>query len=302
MSKLIKLLWLRMNGANRTLLFPVTLGGLFFLCFGLPFILLNGCQLSGPKLSENQSIESAPGKLGPEVFPESFRIGSGSPFFSVKDGDVLNPSLSNDFLLITWVRLNQMPRLGKRTILFSKFDVQGPGRPGYAVALFRDSNGVRPMVFWQSSKKPGRWLSFAEMRFRPQHWMMLALSFHDHKYLGLHGALIVDGEEPSVELYGGYEFNSTALPDAKSDFRIGSISENSFRGQVGAVLAMQRAELTADLREILSDALRYPLRLPGSVRERDLLFWCLDGTRDLGPGKLEVVPQRRKGLLGTQGL
>ncbi len=275
----------------------MTLGALFLICFGLPFFLLNGCQL-GPSMGEGiEELAPRSEKLGPEVFQETYRIGVGSAFYSVNDGVALNPSSSDDFLLITWFKLQQMPRLGKRTILLSKFDEESPGRPGYAIALFRDSNGVRPMIFWQSSERGGRWLSFAEMRFRSQHWLMLALSFHDQKYLGLHGTLVVKGEQSVVELLGGYEFDEPTLPDAETSFRIGSVSENSFRGQIGAVTVLRRERLTDDLRDILEDAVKSPLELPGAVSKGEVQFWSLDGAKDLGPLKLEIISESRRSLL-----
>lgn len=261
------------------------------LCFWVPFFALTGGRVldSIPTETGAKNGSKKGDKSGPEVFHESFRMRPRNLYYSVQDGGLLNPKEGEDSLLVVWFKLHRMPRLGRRTILVSKFDVDHPRRPGYAIALFRDANGIRPTIFWQASKQRGRWISFAEMEFLTQHWIMLALSFHENEYLGLHGAIILDQKRPEVQLLGGHQLRALTIPDAKSDFMVGALSDRQFRGQIGAVMVVQRKKLAEELLSIVADIVRAPTVLPAAISKQDLTFWSLDGATDLSKNKLAIV-------------
>ncbi|RIL05519.1 MAG: hypothetical protein DCC75_11610, partial [Proteobacteria bacterium] len=173
----------------------------FIISFSVPVSLL--VKFSG---AFNAGGSTSAAKEPDDLFPKALLINNSEAHAKIPHSEELNPALGKDFLLVAWVKIRKLPEPGDKSLFLSKYDMAG-GKPaaGYAIGIANESDVLRPIVFWGSSKHPGRWYNFSEVSIQPKSWIMFAMSLHRNQFLGLHIGLRQDGQRPQLTLAGGYD-------------------------------------------------------------------------------------------------
>ena len=250
------------------------LSGLFIIGFAVPL------ALGVAVLSHMNSHAPESKAVVEEAFPSAIQVNSQGVYVRVTHSPEINPREGRDFLLSAWFNLKRLPQPGKRLILLSKYDGPVSDRHGYAVALEREGESIRPAVFWGRHGRPGHWYSFAPLTLRPRNWFMLALSFYDGHILGVHIARRLVTGTTEVVLAGGYDLKSEVVPASESDLVLGAAAGRSFRGEIGPLGVFVRRDLAPDLRGILKALSSKPFSFPDVFDKREIKLWCADGRLD----------------------
>lgn len=223
------------------------------------------------------------------IFPDSIPITNQGSHIRLKHQPLLNPIEGKDFLISFWVKIRQMPSSDERMVLFSKQDFTNSLQPGYSLSIARYGNSLRPLVYWRDLSGKGGWYRFADLELHTKTWYMFALSFRDGTRLGLHVAEAEPGKKPKRELLGGFQLSVPVLPDATSDLILGSPRNGTLRGKLGPIGIFSGVYLKKHFEDIFRDLSRNPLALPSAIKEKDIVFWSIDGENDLSPLKHEVL-------------
>ncbi|RMG40189.1 MAG: hypothetical protein D6719_11765 [Candidatus Dadabacteria bacterium] len=191
----------------------------------------------------------------------------------------INPDEKNDFLIAGWFNLKTLPREGEQITLLSKVDKGKLVKPGYALKLIGERQGVRALVYWRDNFGSGGWKPFETVDLVPHHWFMLALSFYQGRYLGLHYRSISD---KSFKLLGGHEFESEVFPAADSNLLIAS---SGFRGKIGPFGVFRPHNLEQRLSKLLDEIFSSSLgeeRITAVFNSQEVSFWTTDWKIDQG--------------------
>lgn len=228
--------------------------------------------------TEEITLENHKSDLDP-VFPSSFVVAKEESFIRVLSTSNLNPKEGEDFLFVGWFKLRRLPALGEKITFVSKIDSSRRTRPGYAIAVSRDGDSLRPEIYWRDETGKGNWYDFVSMKVPTKSWFMLALSFRKDRYLGLHGGTLgSDGMNPRVELLGGYDLPKGVVPEPHSDLIIGSSSKSSFRGRIGPIGIVAGFPRDMKINTVLRETLENPINIPASYG--DVRLWVGNRAKD----------------------
>lgn len=232
-----------------------------------------------------------------EAFPEAIRFAIQGAYAKIDYHQALSPSAGNGFVLGAWFKLNQMPAIGQRIMLLSKFDPESKSAEGYAIGITRDASGYRPIVYWRSAKGSGGWYLFSKFAARPRTWFLLSLSFRSGNLLGLHGVPDIDDQSRGVELLGGYELEENSYPTNTSAIVFGAYGQNPFRGFLGPVAIFNGPDIGGDIHGIVKRLLRKPEEVPDTVDAKSVVAGGFLGANLISPLGIhsEVIkPANRK--------
>lgn len=231
------------------------------------------------------------------VFPSSFVVAKEESFIRVQESSNLNPKPGEDFLFVGWFKLRRLPAQGEKITFVSKIDTGRRTRPGYAIAVSRDGESIRPEIYWRDESGKGNWYDFVSFKVPTKTWFALALSFRKDRYLGLHGGVLgSEGARPAIELLGGYELPKGVVPHSVSDLVIGSPFMGSFRGRIGPVGIVSGFSGDLKLTRVLKDSFENPLGVPRS--DGDVKLWVGGAAKDESPYEHTLV---YKGEAPTEG-
>ncbi len=229
-----------------------------------------------------------------KVFDRSVTVSARGGYLRVLNHPVLDPSKDRDFLLVSWFSLRRIPEQGERFILVSKYEADSDSRQGYSIALDGDKGFVRPSIYWRDEKGRGGWFEFASLDIQPEQWLMLAVSFRQSRYLGLHLVSPTEsGQHIEPVLLGGYDLSGQNLPLNSSDLLYGA-SRTRFPGLLGPIAIFAPDDLSSVLSRTLKELGARPLELPASLKGENVL-WLHDTREDLSKfrHKIESVQLRR---------
>ena len=270
---------------------PVALGTglvlLFALSFTVPIVLAMG--MGGFFHGSERAGEVS------EHFPAAVDISAQGTYLYVPHSEHLLPAEGKDFGFFFWVNLKRLPAAGQRLVLFSKFEAGSNALPqrGYAFALKREGEGVRPVVFWGDGVNGGRWWDFPEVQLTPKQWVLLGFELHDRRYLG---AFVKEASgAEGARILGGYPLEAgsgTGMGDAGLVF--GAFRDRPFRGAIGPLLVVGKHGLSDHLPQTLSEFAENPLQVPASLKDGDVKLWMPAGPKDESSHKaqVEVVKDR----------
>ena len=249
-----------------------------FICsFSLPILIIK--VYSGLKnnvqVSESTSL---PKKRA--FFEKSLNLTAGKKRLQIKSSNSLCPSKGEDFLLLSWLRLNDSLREGEQLVVLSKYERKQGTKAGYALALRKENDLIRPVVYWNNEQNEGRWHSFAELEGAEKSWIMYAISFTKGRYLGLHAIRVIDKDTREVELLGGYDLESEIFPHSMANLLIGSAARGEFRGKLGPIGVFSGENLGEDLEAVLNNLKEDPQELPSSLEDANILLWSKDLKKD----------------------
>lgn len=272
--------------ASRSPLFLATLVALFFISFSLPLVLTF-------KFGGSFGSSTAPGDSD-TFFPGYTAIQVPGQHLEVSHSDDLNPMRGSDFIVSAWFKLSRLPQVKEKILLLGKNDANDDPHAGFVLGLSRDSDTIRPIVYWGDSTHR-KWYSFSDISIAAQSWFMLALSFQDDKYLGLHIAM--PGESKTeVKLLGGYEVEDGVVPDSPGAFMIGSWGEGRFRGRIGPFGIFSKPGIGEGLKDVLKSLARRPLEVPDTLSAKHVKLWVPDGLEDRSGLKrsLQMIGARKR--------
>jgi hypothetical protein len=147
------------------------------------------------------------------------------------------------------------------------------------------------MVYWRDEHGHGDWYSFAPLQMSQRSWMMVAVSFRESRYLGVHAADLSPGAP--VQLLGGYDLEDGGLPTNAADLVVGALGSSPFRGRIGPVGVISKAGLSNELVDLLQEIRVARDCAPPAEAASVRLF--ISGAIDHSASKLRVMS------LGTPG-
>lgn len=247
----------------------LTVATVFIVCFSIPFLLT---VKIGSLLVSNGVDETIPSD--PEtVFPTSFRVARPGDAFKIAHSPTLVPREGEDYLFSLWFKLSKPLELGQRVVLLGKYDPKSKTRPGMSLALQRDLDGTRPVLYWGGEKTPGKWHTFAPIESSGRNWMLLSISFRKGYLLGMHAGDL--NPAVPIQLLGGYELEPDARGANEADFVIGSFGDSEFRGRVGPVSVVTSSNLSESLMETIS-VLRTARDVPpANLSNSEIQLWVI---------------------------
>lgn len=263
----------------------------FCVAFSIPLLVVTLLHRDSSYRLNNLDNE----KVWKADIPNPFKVNRSGQYLSIPNHFSLEPQLDKDFFLVTWMKLRSIPDSKDRSIFLLKYDGEAKARPGYGLALSGDGQTVHPEVYWRDEQGRGGWLTFPDIPVISDVWCMLALSFREGRYLGLHSALGI-GEKPEVKLLGGYDLQGMSLPKSSNEMLIGAPQHSSFSGELGPVGIFSKPRLSASLIDLVKAFSRSPGELPTYIDKEDVGIWMGSGQIDEGPNKLAVTviqPQRQ---------
>jgi hypothetical protein len=255
--------------------------GVFLLCFSIPFLITVQFGRSLFGFIEETELEPDP----EDVFPASFRVGRPGDVLRVAHDVGITPRQGDDFLFWIWVRMRSPLEPGQRAAVVGKYDPKSKQRIGFSLAFERDLDGVRPMVYWRDEQGRGDWYSFAPLQMSQRSWVMVAVSFRESRYLGVHAAELSPGAP--IQLLGGYELEGGGLPTNSSDLVLGAFGTSPFRGRIGPVGVISKAGLSDHLVDLLQEI--RVARDCAPPAESNFVRLFLSGALDHSAAKLRVM-------------
>ncbi|MCB0311486.1 MAG: hypothetical protein KDD42_09635 [Bdellovibrionales bacterium] len=280
---------------SNNLVFACTLVALFAVSFAFPVYLAG--RITGLFANSTSSVnpEEAPQD---ELFPEAASISGTDSFIRVANSAHLDPPTDKDFLMTVWIRLRNLPPRGERIIVLQRFDQFDVSKRGYAIALERDGDVIRPLAYWRSLGARGGWHAFAEAEISAKQWVMLSLCFYSGRYLGMHAVVPQPDGSATVTLLGGVDLGEPLYATSSSDLLIGAPGADLFRGKIGSFGILAKNDLASHLKDYLEEMGERPGQVPNSLSENNIRLWAGDAQSDQSKfqHKIEFIrnSQRRK--------
>ena len=194
--------------------------GIFIISFAIP--LTFAAKVSGIFSLDNDYIDD-------KVFPSAFTVFAPDRTIEVLGSSDLNPNTESDFLISVWFQIKRLPKDGERAIFLSKYDGDTKNKPGYAVAVSRSGDSLRPQVYWRGTSGVGSWRTFSEIDVVPGQWYRLLISFYDGQYLGMQGYAHSNEPPKKPRLLGGFEVAEALDVKSNSNIFLGSLGSNNYK-------------------------------------------------------------------------
>lgn len=227
----------------------------------------------------------------------NYNITKEGQHLAVHDDGAISPNLDSDFMFWMWLRLRRLPLKNERVYLASKYNANQGFESGFALALERVSNGLRPLVYWRGPSGSGGWYRFAEVELLPDNWYLIAFSWHSDGLLSIHMVpqLPTSQAVQAVQLLGSHAISWKQVVNSDRPLLLGAIGNGNFRGALGPVGALRVSSLRKVLVKTLQEMAENPTDLPSILQGSEILFWSPDLRTDLGPLKHKIKVARRGG-------
>lgn len=222
--------------------------------------------------------------------------GPGS-FFRLRDAPTLDPEDNKDFIFSFWFSLKDLPESSERDILVAKFEGESRNRTGYAIAVRKDGNQLRPSVYWRGKVKKGGWYEFPPMPFSKGNWYLLVLSFRQQQFLGLHYKLIessIPSSKAKLTSLGGYDIAEVGSVENSSILLIGAPARSELRMFLGPVAVVSGASADSNFQELLGALERGALEPVQEVSHFRTLLWLEGAAKDTSGNKHKIKAVRVK--------
>jgi len=191
----------------------------------------------------------------------------------------LHPQPGEDFLVWGWFRMLRLPPVGEKTLLLQRYDGLGVGpHPGYALALAREVDGIRPMVYWHGDEDDqGRWFSFAQVPLDAKEWFLISFTFHDPERVLELTISTSDG----LRRAGAYDLEGQWLPVSEAPLVVGAVGDRDFRGKVGPFGVLSGSISPKQVRRIHLELSRDAESVPGFLEKEDISPFLWVGSEGL---------------------
>lgn len=233
---------------------PLWLIALFIGSFLLPVLFMQVLKANWKLPALDQGAKSEEQSL----FTKVLRIPQDVQSLEIAPSSALSPRRGEGFLMALWIQPRREARTRDRLPLLTRLDSGAPHRTGYQITVEGEGDSIRPRVYWQDSSGAGGWYLFNEFLAEPRVWYLLALSFTEDRYLGLHVATYRGADsKPEIRLLGGYELPGVVVPDPQAPLLIGAYRGSFLRSDFGAFGAGTFAS-DHDLQELIRSIAREP--------------------------------------------
>jgi hypothetical protein len=213
-----------------------------------------------------------------ETFTNAVEFRGRPAFVRVVAAEDLNPLPGKDFLIGLWIKPHSLPASPQTVPVLSRYSPEVLSKPGYSLSLSRDGDSMRVTVYWRASSGRGQVFVFSDIPLVPHAWTLLALSFHDQRYLGLHTVSKLPDGTSIVRLAGGYRVGERVSPDSSADLLAGSY--RGYQGAIGGLFVIQSKDLTQHLNRTLKNIGRSPRVFPENLSDNTIRFWSDDFVKD----------------------
>ncbi|MGI6525091.1 MAG: hypothetical protein ACOX2O_07375 [Bdellovibrionota bacterium] len=261
-----------MNRRGKKVLNLLLLMGVFAISFFGPLFLLKTVISSQTPQTVDPELEGS--------FKSARRIPGNVGRLKIVNSADLNPVKGEDFLIVGWFKLNKLPLDGERMILLNKYDRGKSDIPGYALAIERQGSDIIPFVYVNELSRKGRWYRFSEAKIIQHVWFMMALTFQDNRFIGLHSASLHVLPSDRIQLLGGYDLKREVIPESSADLFLGGQGKFAFRGFIGPFGIFSGSDLVDDYLRVYAKFVKNPDRIPKELKSA-VKFWTIDGEHDL---------------------
>ncbi len=182
-----------------------------------------------------------------EVIPVTLR----QPLHVVQSFSGLDPAKQQGFLVSVTFRPQQVPPVGARVLLVSKYVAEASPHRGWAIGLRALDTSLRPEVYWRGANGEGGWFTFEKIELTIGRVYSLSLFAQGDNFLNLffeelqNDDLRIYGPENKSSSFsgaayylGGYDISEITSPETSASLEIGSQKrgKSAFQGEIISVL------------------------------------------------------------------
>lgn len=220
-------------------------------------------------------------------------------FLTINSDLKLDPSADNFFIVSSYIKIDELPKQGRRQKIIGKYLDQTPNS-GWALGIKRLNTSVRPEVYFQGIvHEPNAWYTFEKVKFKRKHWYAITVVFNKSKAVNLfleeianpfelkleteksESELIPAAEAREQELQeptflGGYNFSDVVYKStsANMDFAPAVMENGEFKGQISDLLIINTKELNFSKDALIKIIKGGPQKLAGNFDSESIVFWA----------------------------
>ena len=251
---------------------------LVFLFFFVVPVLLLGPILRTSFVDDFQPSNS----IGDVAIDAPVAIGGRGAFLKVLPSELFAPSLGKYFFVVAWFNIQDLPSSGQRVFLLSRYESSKSTKSGYAIAISRTIDSLRPEVYWRDEAGRGGWYSFSDVKILPGYWFMVGLTYYDDTKLGMYVGSYEGNGRVILQPAGGYSFPEPILPASMYPLKVGSVKTGLFTGNIGPVgIFAKESRDHVEIKSIFKNFLKSPMAVPDTFKKDEILFWTPDAKHDL---------------------
>ncbi len=237
-----------------------------------------------------------------EILPSQFQTEEQegkSDFLTINSDNNLDPSADNFFIVSSYLKIDELPKQGRRQKIIGKYLDQAP-YSGWALGIKRLSTSVRPEVYFQGTDKENNsWYTFEKVKFKKKHWYAITMIFKKSEAVNLFleeitnpsdfqletekndNSAVAAAEARDPELaeplfLGGYNFPEVAYKStiANMDFAPPVMENGEFKGEVSDLLIINTKELNFSKDALIKMVKGGPKKLAGNFNSENIVFWA----------------------------
>lgn len=223
-----------------------------------------------------------------EFQPESVK--GGTSFAVVRSDQGLDPELDRAFFLSFVVRFDQLPTVGFRHNIISKYASKEHPYPGWAIALRSLETSMRPEVYVKGKSGSGGWFTFDRINIRPGGWYSFSLLLKPKEFMALYvqevggvgEATQSEHLDTGVRFLGGQDISAVDITKTASDIYLGTIRQGptGFTGEVGLVLLAHPGEINPAVEQLRKFLQGGPVEIAKKLLPEDIQLWVTDKGKD----------------------
>lgn len=222
-----------------------------------------------------------------------------SDFLTINSDSNLDPSADNFFIVSSYIKIDELPKQGRRQKIIGKYLDQAP-YSGWALGIKRLSTSVRPEVYFQGiGKEPSAWYTFEKVKFKKKHWYAITVVFKKSEAVNLfleeisnpselklgteknNEELIAVAEAKEQEFQeplflGGYNFLDIGFKStsANMDFAPTIMENGEFKGEISDLLIINTKELNFSKNALIKIIKGGPQKLASNFNSENIVFWA----------------------------
>lgn len=220
-------------------------------------------------------------------------------FLTINSDINLDPSPDNFFIVSTYIKIDELPKLGRRQKIIGKYLDKKPSS-GWALGIKRLSTSVRPEIYFQgedSEVSGSGWYTFEKVKFKRKHWYAITVVFKKAEAVSLFLEEIADpsifklntenndtdiipvaeaNEQHDPIFLGGYDFSKVMFKstDANMVFAPMEVENGEFKGELADLLIINTKELNFSENELSKIIKGGPQKLAGNFNPESVVFWA----------------------------
>ena len=232
-----------------------------------------------------------------------------SSYVSVSNDPALDPREDEIFLLAILLKVEDLPKAGKREKVIYKYDSSTPPYAGWALALHRMSTSLRPEVYWRDDAGKGGWFSFDEFNLVKGAWHRFYLFAQAGEFLSLYverldkssvySTNIKDGKKKLSEtiFLGGFEISDVSLPNNSGDLFLRATNgrSRSFRTEISEVIIANVLKVPSSSKKVTKLLSKGTKKVVEYIGLEQIELWLDRSGQDLSSRKRLVTSRGKRG-------